>query len=361
MATTLKNLPLNQVLAGDCIELMNSLPAKSVDLIFADPPYNLQLGGELLRPNNTRVDGVEDAWDQFESFKVYDDFTRDWLTAAKRILKDDGSLWVIGAYHNIFRVGATLQDLGYWILNDVIWRKTNPMPNFRGRRFTNAHETMIWCSKGQDARYRFNYEAMKALNDDLQMRSDWVLPICSGSERLKKDGRKAHATQKPEALLYRIVLACTEPGDVVLDPFLGSGTTGAVAKKLGRNYIGLEREQDYVTIATERLKDIKRTGDISLLTTPQKRTEPRVPFGALVERGLLKAGDVLTDPREHVTARVRADGTIISSDHRGSIHKVGAAVQGAPACNGWTFWHFRSGSKSVPIDILRQKVRAELH
>jgi modification methylase len=361
MRKTSKNLPLNQVLAGDCIELMNSLPEKSVDLIFADPPYNLQLGGDLLRPNNTKVDGVEDAWDQFDSFQVYDDFSRAWLTAAKRILKDDGSIWVIGAYHNIFRVGTMLQDLGYWILNDVIWRKTNPMPNFRGRRFTNAHETMIWCSKGQDARYRFNYEAMKALNDDLQMRSDWLLPICSGSERLKKDGKKAHATQKPEALLYRIILACTEPGDVVLDPFFGSGTTGAVAKKLGRNYVGLEREQEYVNIATERLKSIKRSGDISLLTTPQKRSEPRVPFGTLVERGLLKPGDVLTDPREHVTARVRADGTIISSDHRGSIHKVGAAVQGAPACNGWTFWHFRSGSKSVPIDILRQKVRAELH
>ncbi|MEQ8710663.1 MAG: site-specific DNA-methyltransferase [Rhodospirillales bacterium] len=354
-------LPLNQVLAGDCIEMMNALPEKSVDLIFADPPYNLQLGGELLRPNNSRVDGVEDAWDQFESLKVYDDFTTAWLTAARRILKDDGSLWVIGSYHNIFRVGATLQDLGYWILNDVIWRKTNPMPNFRGRRFTNAHETMIWCSKGQDAKYRFNYDAMKALNDDLQMRSDWLLPICSGGERLKKEGRKAHATQKPESLLYRIILACSEPGDVVLDPFFGSGTTGAVAKKLGRNYIGLEREQEYVTLATERLKTIKRTGDISLLSTPSKRNEPRVPFGTLVERGLLKPGDVLTDGREHVSARVRADGTIISSDHRGSIHKVGAAVQGAPACNGWTYWHFQSGTKRVPIDILRQKVRAELH
>tara|TARA_R110002110_G_scaffold31171_10_gene109892 strand:+ start:415 stop:1500 length:1086 start_codon:yes stop_codon:yes gene_type:complete len=354
-------LPLNQVLAGDCIEMMNALPEKSVDLIFADPPYNLQLGGELLRPNNSRVDGVEDAWDQFESLKVYDDFTTAWLSAAKRILKDDGSLWVIGSYHNIFRVGATLQDLGYWILNDVIWRKTNPMPNFRGRRFTNAHETMIWCSKGQDAKYRFNYDAMKALNEDLQMRSDWLLPICSGGERLKKEGKKAHATQKPESLLYRILLACSEPGDVVLDPFFGSGTTGAVAKKLGRNYIGLEREQEYVTLATERLKTIKRTGDISLLSTPSKRSEPRVPFGTLVERGLLKPGDVLTDGREHVTARVRADGSIISSDHRGSIHKVGAAVQGAPACNGWTYWHFQSGSKRVPIDILRQKVRAELH
>ena len=362
MATTLKNLPLNQVLAGDCIELMNSLPAKSVDLIFADPPYNLQLGGELLRPNNTRVDGVEDAWDQFESFKVYDDFTRDWLTAAKRILKDDGSLWVIGAYHNIFRVGATLQDLGYWILNDVIWRKTNPMQNFRGRRFTNAHETMIWCSKGQDARYRFNYEAMKALNDDLQMRSDWLIPICNGGERIKNDeGTKAHPTQKPEALLHRVLLASTKLGDTVLDPFFGSGTTGAVAKQLGRHYIGLERDPGYAAVAQKRIANVRRIEESSLLETPSKRDAPRVPFGRVVERGLLRPGEMLYGQKKRWSAKVRADGSIVSADIPGSIHKIGAEVQGAPACNGCTFWHFLVDGKLVPIDVLRQKLRAEMN
>jgi modification methylase len=350
----------NQILIGNCVDQMNALPAKSVDVIFADPPYNLQLDGELFRPNNSRVDGVDDAWDQFESFAAYDEFSRAWLKAAHRVLKDDGSLWVIGSYHNIFRIGTILQDLGYWMLNDVVWRKTNPMPNFRGKRFTNAHETMIWCAKSKDSKYTFNYEAMKALNDDVQMRSDWLIPICTGGERIKDKGKKAHPTQKPEALLHRVLLSSTNPGDLILDPFFGTGTTGAVAAKLGRRYIGIERDETYVRVAKERLAHVVPI-DEDLLRTPSKRTEPRIPFGWLIERGLLEAGTVLVDPRRRHYAKVRADGSVISSEHRGSIHAVGAAVQNAPSCNGWTFWHIEIKGALVPIDVLRQKVRAELH
>ncbi|MDV7338252.1 site-specific DNA-methyltransferase [Terasakiella sp. A23] len=358
---TLQTIPLNQILQGDCIELMNSLPEKSVDLIFADPPYNLQLGGDLHRPNNTKVDACDDHWDQFDSFKAYDEFSKEWLKAARRILKDDGTIWVIGSYHNIFRVGVTLQDLGYWMLNDVIWRKTNPMPNFRGRRFTNAHETMIWCSKSEKAKYNFNYEAMKAFNDDVQMRSDWLLPICNGGERLKnEEGEKAHPTQKPESLLYRVIMASSKPGDVVLDPFFGTGTTGAVAKKLGRNFIGLERETDYIKVAEKRIKSIKTEVDTSLLTTPAKRQAPRVPFGTLLERGLLEPGATLTDAKGRYEAKVRADGTLSAANFRGSIHQVGAKVQDAQACNGWTFWHMEKAGNRVCIDELREVVRAEM-
>jgi modification methylase len=345
---------------GDCAEIMAGLPAGSVDLIFADPPYNLQLGGELHRPDNSRVDGVDEAWDRFDDFRSYDDFTRAWLAAARRALKDDGALWVIGSYHNIFRVGAILQDLGFWVLNDIVWRKSNPMPNFRGTRFTNAHETLIWCAKSKDARYTFNYDAMKNLNEGLQMRSDWTLPLCTGEERLKRDGEKLHPTQKPEALLYRVIMASTNPGDVVLDPFFGTGTTGAVAKMLGRRYVGIERDRDYIAAARRRLAKTVKVDDERLLLTPSKRSEPRIPFGAVVERGLLSPGTVLCDPSGRHTAKVRADGTLISSDHRGSIHQVGAAVTGAPACNGWMFWHMRIGANLVAIDVLRQKVRAEL-
>jgi modification methylase len=346
---------------GDCIEVMGRLPEASVDLVFADPPYNLQLCGDLHRPNNSRVDGVDDAWDKFQSFAAYDRFTRDWLAAARRALKDDGSLWVIGTYHNIFRVGAMLQDLGFWVLNDVVWRKSNPMPNFRGRRFTNAHETLIWCAKSADARYTFNYDAMKALNDDLQMRSDWVLPLCTGAERLKdSDGGKAHPTQKPEALLHRVVLASSRPGDLILDPFFGTGTTGVVAKRLGRRFIGIEREPRYAALARQRLRAVRPAEDLDLVSTPGKRDEPRIPFGWLVERGLLEPGTVLHGPRRHWTAKVRADGTLIAADCKGSIHKVGAHLQGAPSCNGWTFWRYNAEGKMVPIDVLRQKLRAEL-
>jgi len=353
--------PLDRIIEGDSIRVMNSLPPESVDMIFADPPYNLQLQGDLHRPNNSKVDGVEEAWDKFADFATYDRFTADWLKAARRILKPDGTIWVIGSYHNIFRVGASLQDLGFWILNDVVWRKTNPMPNFRGRRFTNAHETMIWCAKDADARYCFNYDAMKSLNDDLQMRSDWLLPICNGGERIKdENGNKAHPTQKPEALLHRVILAATRPGAVVLDPFFGTGTTGVVAKRLGRHYIGIERERAYVEVARKRLSKVRPVEDVSLMATPSKREEPRIPFGWLVERGLLHPGDLLVSPNNQWTAKVRADGTLISADHRGSIHQVGAAVQGAPACNGWQFWCLRMEGKLVPIDFLRQRLRAEL-
>jgi modification methylase len=362
MLPQMGDFSMNRIISGDCIETMQSLPAASVDMVFADPPYNLQLEGELHRPNNSRVDGVEEAWDRFDDFASYDRFSEAWLSAARRILKPEGTLWVIGSYHNIFRVGARLQDLGFWILNDVVWRKTNPMPNFRGRRFTNAHETMIWCARDRECRYRFNYEAMKSLNDDLQMRSDWLLPICSGGERLKDAaGKKVHPTQKPEALLHRVILASTQPGDLVLDPFFGTGTTGVVAKRLGRNYIGIERDPGYIAAAEKRLGATPANTDAEIVATPGKRDEPRIPFGWLVERGYLSPGTLLTSVNRRWTAKVRADGTLIAADCRGSIHQVGAQLQGAPACNGWEFWYFEVEGKLVPINLLRQKLRAELH
>ncbi len=353
-------LPRNEILGGDCIEVMRSLPAGSVDLIFADPPYNLQLKGELHRPDNSRVDAVDDDWDRFESLAVYDTFTRAWLAEARRLLKPDGAIWVIGSYHNIFRVGAALQDAGFWILNDVIWRKANPMPNFRGKRLTNAHETMIWASRAENAKYTFNYEALKALNEGVQMRSDWVLPICTGHERLKDAaGAKAHPTQKPEALLHRVLVGTTNPGDVVLDPFFGTGTTGAVAKMLGRAFVGIERDEGYRALAAKRLEKVRALDASALETSVSKRAEPRVPFGQLVERGLLRPGEVLVSPRGQA-AKVRADGSLVSAEHRGSIHQVGAALEGAPSCNGWTYWQFRRDGQLIPIDILRQQIRAEM-
>ena len=351
----------DSILIGDCIEELNALPEACIDMVFADPPYNLQLKRELHRPNNSKVDAVDDDWDQFESFAAYDQFSRNWLAAARRVLKPDGTLWVIGSYHNIFRVGTALQDLGYWMLNDVIWRKNNPMPNFRGRRFTNAHETMIWCARSKDSKYRFNYESMKALNDDLQMRSDWLMPICSGVERLKIDGKKAHPTQKPEGLLYRTIIASTNVGDTVLDPFFGSGTTGAVAKKLGRHYVGIEQDEAYAAIAKKRIGKIRRISEEDILKIEQKREQPRIPFGWLLERGLLEPGQVLTDSRRRHSARVRADGTLTTGEFKGSIHQVGAFVQKAPACNGWQYWYAEKLGKLVPIDLYRQKIRAELH
>ncbi|KCV82287.1 modification methylase [Actibacterium atlanticum] len=353
-------LPLNEILAGDCVEVMNSLPENSVDLIFADPPYNLQLRGDLHRPDNSKVDAVDDHWDQFDSFKAYDKFTRAWLAAARRILKPNGAIWVIGSYHNVFRMGAELQNQGFWILNDVVWRKSNPMPNFRGKRLTNAHETMIWASKQEASKYTFNYEALKALNDGVQMRSDWVIPICNGHERLKDDaGNKAHPTQKPEALLHRVMVAATNPGDVVLDPFFGTGTTGAVAKMLGREFIGIEREEAYREVAKKRIDNVRKFDKEALTVSQSKRAQPRVPFGQLVERGMLRPGEVLTSPRGKV-AKVRADGTLVSDDVKGSIHQVGAALEGAPSCNGWTYWMFKRDGKNVPIDLLRQQIRAEM-
>ncbi|WP_414706723.1 site-specific DNA-methyltransferase [Salibaculum sp.] len=354
-------LPLNAILDGDCIEVMNSLPEASVDLIFADPPYNLQLRGELHRPDNSRVDAVDDDWDRFESFKVYDDFTRAWLKAARRLLKPDGAIWVIGSYHNVFRMGAELQNQGFWILNDVVWRKSNPMPNFRGKRLTNAHETLIWASKSDKSRYTFNYEALKALNEGTQMRSDWVLPLCTGHERLKDEaGDKAHPTQKPQSLLHRVLVGTTNPGDVVLDPFFGTGTTGAVAKMLGRDYIGIERDSGYRSAATRRLADIRKFDRDALQVSTPKRAEPRVPFGQLVERGMLRPGEELWSMNGRHKVKVRADGTLIGEDVKGSIHQVGAHLEGAPSCNGWTYWHFRKDGKKVPIDLLRQQIRSEM-
>ena len=354
------DLPLDSVITGDCVEVMRSLPDASVDLIFADPPYNLQLRGELHRPDNSRVDAVDDSWDQFDSFAAYDRLTRDWLAEARRLLKPDAAIWVIGSYHNIFRVGAALQDAGFWILNDVVWRKSNPMPNFRGKRFTNAHETLIWASRSESAKDTFNYEALKALNEGVQMRSDWVLPICTGHERLKNEnGDKAHPTQKPEALLHRIMVGTTHPGDVVLDPFFGTGTTGAVAKMLGRHFVGIERDTTYVEAAEARLASVRKIEAAALEVTASKRAEPRVPFGQLVERGLLRPGEVLVNTRGQ-TAKVRADGTLISDEIKGSIHQVGAALERAPSCNGWTYWMFRREGQNIPIDVLRQQIRAEM-
>ncbi|TVR46447.1 MAG: site-specific DNA-methyltransferase [Rhodobacteraceae bacterium] len=353
-------LPLDSILSGDCVDAMNALPEASVDLIFADPPYNLQLRGDLHRPDNSRVDAVDDVWDKFDSLAAYDGFTRAWLAAARRLLKPHGALWVIGSYHNIFRVGTALQDQGFWILNDVVWRKSNPMPNFRGKRLTNAHETLIWASKTEGAKYTFNYEALKELNEGTQMRSDWVLPICSGHERLKDaQGEKAHPTQKPEALLHRILVGTTNPGDVVLDPFFGTGTTGAVAKLLGRHYIGIEREESYREVATKRLGMVRPLDAAALQTTVSKRAAPRVAFGQLVERGLLRPGEVLVNPRGQA-AKVRVDGSLVSAEHRGSIHQVGAALENAPSCNGWTYWQFRRDGQLIPIDVLRQQIRAEM-
>jgi modification methylase len=361
-------LPLDKILIGDSIRLMNELPAHSVDAVFADPPYNLQLGGDLMRPDHSHVDAVDDEWDKFADFAAYDAFTVEWLTAAKRILKPDGCLWVIGSYHNIFRVGAILQNLGFWILNDIIWCKNNPMPNFRGKRFTNAHETLIWASTSKDARPCFNYEAMKNMNDEKQMRSDWMLPICSGNERLRtEDGEKVHPTQKPMSLLYRVILSSTKPGDVIVDPFFGSGTTGAVARHLGRHFIGLERDKTYAKHAERRIAAIDPAASGEFLSTLSKREEPRIPFGIILERGLLKPGQYLSDERQRHRARVKADATLQVEPKQGgdniigSIHKVGALVQGLPACNGWTFWCYDSDGRGhmAPIDLLRQRVRAE--
>ena len=351
-----KELPLDTILEGNCIAEMARLPDKSVDMIFADPPYNLQLGGDLFRPEGGKVDACDDDWDKFDSLAAYDDFTREWLAEARRILKDDGTIWVIGSYHNIYRVGSLLQDAEFWILSDIVWRKVNPMPSFRGTRFTNAHETLLWCAKDEKARYTFNYRAMKALNDDLQMRSDWVLPICSGSERVKDDaGDKAHPTQKPESLLYRILLACTKPGDVVLDPFFGTGTTGAVARRLGRNWIGIERERSYVKVAQQRIEATLPLDESAMTVMADKRSQPRVAFGLLVESGMVPAGSRLADSKRRWSASVNADGSIACEGNAGSIHKVGAALQGAPSCNGWTFWHVEHEGRLQPIDALRQQ------
>ncbi len=347
----------NKIINGNSLEELKKIPRETFDLIFADPPYNLQLKSELVRPDRSRVNAVNDKWDQFENFKKYDEFTYEWLSECKRILKKDGAIWVIGSYHNIFRVGTTIQNLGFWILNDVIWNKNNPMPNFRGTRFTNAHETLIWASKSEKSKYTFNYQSLKCLNDDLQMRSNWDIPICSGAERLKKNGKKVHSTQKPEALLHRVLLASSNKNDLILDPFLGSGTTATVAKKLGRNYFGIEKEKNYFKAAEKRIKNTEPIEDDLLDTLKNNRSKPRIPFGSLVELGIIKPGTNIFDNKKKINAKILADGSIKHNQSEGSIHKVAATILGAESCNGWTYWYYKSGDTIKPIDDLRQKFR----
>ena len=352
----MKNNFKNKIINGDCLEELKKIPSETFDLIFADPPYNLQLKNSLIRPDRTKVSAVNDKWDQFESFKKYDEFTVAWLKECKRILKKDGAIWVIGSYHNIFRVGAAIQNLGFWILNDIIWNKNNPMPNFRGTRFTDAHETLILASKSEKSKYTFNYQSLKCFNDDLQMRSNWNLPICNGSERLKKNGKKVHSTQKPESLLHRILLASSNKSDMILDPFLGSGTTAAVAKKLGRNYYGIEKEKNYFDAAKERLKNTKLIEDNFLDTLKNNRSKPRIPFGSLVELGIIKPGTSIFDQKKKVMAKIMVDGSIKHNQAEGSIHKVAATILGSESCNGWTYWHCIINGQAVPIDYLRQRL-----
>ena len=350
------------ILIGDCVAEMMRLPEASVDLVFADPPYNLQLEGALSRPDQSLVDAVDDAWDKFADFAEYDGFTRAWLSAVRRVMKPAATVVVIGSYHNIFRVGAILQDLGFWILNDIVWRKANPMPNFRGRRFTNAHETMIWAARSADAKaYTFNYEALKAGNEDCQVRSDWFLPICSGAERLRDEaGRKAHPTQKPEALIARLILAASNAGDLVLDPFFGSGTTGVAARRLGRSFIGIERDPAYADAARRRIDAVEPLAAEAVVAAPTRRSEPRVAFLSVVEAGLARPGERLTDAGRRWSAVIRADGALALGPAVGSIHKIGALAQGLPACNGWTFWHVERAGRLTPIDDLRASIRAAM-
>ena len=347
----------NKIINGDSLNELKKIPDESFDLIFSDPPYNLQLRNQLIRPDRSKVDAVNDKWDKFENFKVYDDFTMNWLSECRRILKKNGSIWVIGSYHNIFRVGTKIQDLGFWILNDVIWNKNNPMPNFRGTRFTNAHETLIWASKDKNSKYTFNYQSLKCLNDDLQMRSTWNLPICNGNERLKEKGKKVHSTQKPESLLHRILLASTNKNDLILDPFLGSGTTAVVAKKLGRIFYGIEKDKKYFKAANKRLKNTKPIEDNYLDTIQNNRSKPRIPFGSLVELGVIKPGTEIYDQKKKINAKIMIDGSIKYQEAEGSIHKVAAKILGAESCNGWTYWYYQSGNTLKPIDELRQRLR----
>ena len=347
----------NRIVNGNSLEILKKIPDKTFDLVFADPPYNMQIGEKLKRPDNSKVNGVNDKWDQFLNFKHYDDFCKSWLKECKRILKDNGTIWVIGTYHNIFRLGYHLQNLNYWILNDVIWRKNNPMPNFKGTRFTNAHETLIWASKNKKSKYTFNYQSLKCLNDDLQMRSDWMLRICNGKERLKKDGKKVHSTQKPEALIHRIILATTNKGDSIFDPFLGTGTTAVVAKKLGRQYFGIEKDKKYFLAAYQRINKTNIIKDDYLDTLQNNKSKPRVPFGSLVEMGLIKAGTLLFDQKKKYNAKIMIDGSLKCQKTEGSIHKVAAKIMGTESCNGWTYWHYQSGNNLKPIDKLRERLR----
>ncbi len=354
----LEKSPINSIIQGNSLEILKTLPDKSVDLIFADPPYNLQLNGELYRPNQTKVDAVNDEWDKFESKAVYDEFTKAWLSECYRILKDTGSIWVIGTYHNIFSVGNTMQNLNFWLLNDIIWVKTNPMPNFKGTRFNNAHETLIWASKSKNAKYTFHYKAMKVLNEDLQMRSDWLLPICQGEERIKVNGEKAHSTQKPAELLYRVILSSSNVGDIVLDPFFGSGTTGAVAKKLGRNFIGIEREEFYIEVAKERIDKVTSIKS-ELLVHHIEKKKPKVPFGNLIEKGFIEVGEIIYSKDKKFQAQVMADSSLLWQDSCGSIHKISAMILGKESNNGWSFWWVLRENKMISIDVLRDEYESK--
>lgn len=366
-----QNIKKDQIIPGECVEVLNSLPEKSVDLIFADPPYNLQLENTLWRPNMTQVNGVDDQWDQFDSFETYDVFSRNWLQACKRVLKDTGTIWVIGSYHNIYRIGKIMQDLGFWILNDVIWIKTNPMPNFRGVRLTNAHETLIWASKHKGSKYTFNNHAMKGFNEEKQLRSDWViprefvLPICSGSERLKLNGEKVHSTQKPEALLFRVIISSSKKGDIVLDPFFGTGTTGAVAKQLHRHWIGIEQEDKYISIAQERIDNIEPKVPEPLAkdifnVSDKNRLAPKVGFANLIEVNYLSPGQKLYFQKKlHKEAYIKPDGKLRLPDgFEGSIHQAGKYLMNGSPCNGWQNWYFKSqGNELIVINKLRENYR----
>ena len=352
----MENYYKNKIINGDSLKELKKIPDETFDIIFADPPYNLQLKNHLIRPDRSKVSAVNDKWDQFENFKKYDEYTITWLKECKRTLKKNGTIWIIGSYHNIFRLGKIIQDLGFWILNDVIWKKNNPMPNFRGTRFTNAHETLIWASKNEKSKYTFNYQSLKCLNDDLQMRSNWNLPICNGSERLKKNGKKIHSTQKPESLLHRVLLASSNKGDIILDPFLGTGTSATVAKKLRRNYFGIEKERNYFRAAEQRIKNTKPINDEFLDTLKNNRSKPRIPFGSLVELGIIKPGTNIFDSKKKINAKIMVDGSIKCQQTEGSIHKVAAQILGAESCNGWTFWHYNINGSIFPIDNLRQRL-----
>ena len=346
----------NRIINGESLEILKKIPSKTFDLVFADPPYNMQIGEKLKRPDNSKVHGVNDKWDRFSNFKHYDEFSKEWLKECKRILKDNGSMWVIGTYHNIFRLGYHIQNLNYWILNDVIWRKNNPMPNFKGTRFTNAHETLIWASKSKKSKYTFNYQSLKCLNDDLQMRSDWTLPICNGKERLKKNGKKIHSTQKPEALLHRIILATTNKGDLICDPFIGTGTSAVVAKKLGRKFFGIEKDKKYFSAANKRINSTKIIEDNYLDTVENNKSKPRIPFGSLVEMGIIKPGSILFDQKRKFNAKIMADGSLKHKGNEGSIHRVAAKIMGTESYNGWTYWYCNIKGNSVSIDNLRQRL-----
>jgi len=347
---------LNKVVHGNSLDVLKKIPNKTFDLVFADPPYNLQIGKALRRPDDSKVNGVNDSWDRFKNFEDYDNFCKSWLSECRRVLKDNGSLWVIGSYHNIFRLGFHIQNMNYWILNDVIWKKNNPMPNFKGTRFTNAHETLIWAAKSKQSKYTFNYQSLKCLNDDLQMRSDWTLPICNGKERIKKNGKKIHSTQKPESLLHRVLLASTNKGDLIFDPFLGTGTTAVVAKKLGRNYFGIEKEKKYFNAIKQRLESTPKIEDDYLDVIKNNKSKPRIPFGSLVELGIIKPGMNIFDQKKKINAKIMADGSIKHQKLEGSIHKIAAKIIGADSCNGWTYWHYDLSGSMVPIDNLRQKL-----